>query len=440
MSAFQICEFGTVNAMDSASTKAICVRQFGDEFGSLPPWKQQQLANLLVEGAPDLVADHELLALGMRPQPTLDTLPRELLNLILEHFPFNFTSLNGLEATSTALGSVIRDTWAARLEATFTKEARWACEATSASAKQACCNMLRCPFIFWGDTHPPARAKEAIDALYAVGGVIECPACWPIAIKPSHLARWWSVQALAKAFLMLSELQLGSSSALEHPWAVTVYAQTAATDLRLLTLCDALREGRLPCEPGEVIRRTDGLARGYSSDSRQVGPNVRPGNFVDGTLEPSAARFRATHPDPEDFPAARYHPFDDPPYSMTVSDHAEGRRLACAVVDECLFGGKASTVLDFLERSDDGEECFDESSLPWAGTDTGCAKGPDGTVDNNHGWGGVDWDAGREWWGCYCWVALRTLTDVESASEFAQKMEAGEETLAMLQLAASTTD
>ena len=56
----------------------------------------------------------------------------------------------------------------------------------------------------------------------------------------------------------------------------------------------------------------DGLARGYSSDSRQVGPNVRPGNFVDGTLEPGAAHFWATHPDPEDFPAARYHPFDDP--------------------------------------------------------------------------------------------------------------------------------
>jgi hypothetical protein len=381
----------------------------------------------------------------VEPPRSLATMPPDELDLIVKQLPFDFTSLNGLEAASTALQDAVRRTWAERLKATFTSEARSACQATLASAKLACRSMLRCPFIFWGDTYLPAEAQAAIDALAAVGGVIECPACWPVAIKPLQLAQWWSVQALAKAFLMLSELQFGTRSSssnsgsggglLEPPWSVPVYAQNAATDLSLLALCDALREGRRPCEPGEVIRRTDGLLHGYSSDGRTVGPNVRPGNFLDGAVEPSAVAFR-THIDPEDHPGARYHPFDD----------AESRQLALAVVNDALFGGKASIVLDFLERSEDGEEDFDHGSLPWAGTDTVYAACPDGGYGANHGWGGVNWDAGREWWGCYCWVALRTLADGEFASEFTQMQAGGsqheerEETLVMLQLAAASTD
>lgn len=80
-------------------------------------------------------------------------------------------------------------------------------------------------------------------------------------------------------------------------------------------------------------------------------------------------------------------------------------------------------MLDFLKRSEDGDENFDEDSLGWAGKFTGHGEsGEAGVYLANHGWGGTDWYAGREWWGCYCWVALRTLGPGEPASEFATRM------------------
>ena len=72
----------------------------------------------------------------------------------------------------------------------------------------ALCTMLRVPFVMWGNRFLPESAKKAQDAFEGVAGVVECEACWPVAIRPEHLERWWSAQALAPLLIVLTELEV----------------------------------------------------------------------------------------------------------------------------------------------------------------------------------------------------------------------------------------
>ena len=38
--------------------------------------------------------------------------------------------------------------------------------------------------------------------------MVECEACWPIALRPKHLDRWWSAQPLGQIFVVLTELEV----------------------------------------------------------------------------------------------------------------------------------------------------------------------------------------------------------------------------------------
>ena len=101
-------------------------------------------------------------------------------------------------------------------------------------------------------------------------------------------------------------------------------------------------------------------------------------------------------------------PFLSPPYGFNGPE-----ALAEAVISSILFGGAPGGYV--LDWNDAGNALM---GVPW---------------------GGGAWEGGRDWFGCYCWVACRVLAPGERTSEWAGN-GLGEGRLAMLRLVACTTD
>ncbi len=385
------------------------------------------------------------LSLGDEPPALLLSLPADMLLHIVSLLDVvGLLKFEAAAKSAAQIGGCAE--WERRLRQMLTNEALAACAAgvgnvdttlpiTGDGARRTLCTMLRVPFVMWGNRFLPESAKKAQDAFEGAGGVVECEACWPVAIRPEHLERWWSAQALAPLLIVLTELEveeklheltspahvaevapgpphesvricLGALGEDEIEWSED---ENFLAEVGLLELCDSMRYyarygGALSkcCAADGAKRLVDKVAdllawRTCGGPDSESVADLKIGLLHDG-------RMLTTPGD------VNLEPFLSPPYGFSGP-----RTLAEAVVSNVLFGGAPGGYVNGWHAWNDLE----------------------GTHDVE--WGGRAWESGREWWGNYCWVACRVLAPGERASEWAGEGPS-ERRLAMLKLTASTTD
>ena len=374
------------------------------------------------------------LSLGDEP-PLLLSLPQDpLLHIISLLDVVDLLKFEAAAKSAAQIGGCAE--WERRLRQMLTGEALAACAAgvgnvdttlpiTGDGARRTLCTMLRVPFVMWGNRFLPESAKAAQDAFEGAGGVVECEECWPIALRPEHLDRWWSAQPLAQIFIVLTELDVEKKlHALTSP---AIVAEPPGPPHESVRIC--LGTGRRRNRVGRRFLAEVGLLQlcdsmrycAYYRSNCCAADGARPWL----TRLPTFSRGGAARPDSEsdadeigllpwlqDRPPGEVNlePFLSPPYGFSGP-----RTLAEAVVSNVLFGGApGGYVCDWNAWND--------------------VEG-----SNDVEWGGRAWESGREWWGNYCWAACRVLAPGERASEWADN-GLGEGRLAMLKLTASTTD
>ena len=443
-------------------------------FDELAPWKQRQLNRLTESMARASVSESTSNhgEASSPPQKNLLALPDVLLCHVLGFA--GVAAMLCLESVAKPAAKFVAapELWVHLLHTMFTDEAarawaQWA--ATPAGlptsrdrtwyatrggdARRAVCTLLRVPLLMWGEVFLPQPAQDALDNLERHCGVVECDICWPVALRPSRLGEYWSATALAQLFLLFTELLGGKgmtsaeSGGSHEELHVELGLEGDTNSIRwvpLLALSDAIRRTGSACNAAMLLLKRHVPPSAYTyfeekqrdlvASSCAVPPWIGDGSDSDDDGDGGAS-------DEDEDASQRLmrvgrvwagvecrcaedierHAFDNPPYSFTGPP-----ALVDAVIREVLFGGVEGSFgvgwtrrLHMNETEEEVDEC---DTVPW---------------------GGPAWDAGREWWGCYCWVVLRALAPQERASRWRAEPGGGfggEHSLAMLKVHACTTD
>ena len=442
-------------------------------------------SDVVVDDAGNVCLDIKFrqLSLGDEPPPLLLSLPQDpLLHIISLLDVVDLLKFEAAAKSAAQIGGCAE--WERRLRQMLTGEALAACAAgvgnvdttlpiTGDGARRTLCTMLRVPFVVWGHRFLPETAKAAQDAFEGAGGVVECEACWPIALRPEHLDRWWSAQPLGQIFVVLTELEVEEKlHALTSPAIVaevkpgpphrdvTICLGTCGpahdrapevnvdlylpfgrsvdarfnllAEVSLLELCDAIRYGS-----GDTEERWRAVATAAMGTARLLArartdlPEMR---FTRPGMQVADLIAWRTGDGPDSAYVADLNiglleegnmdrhwgngrhwgtRVDRHPFLSPPYGFNGPEALADAAISSVLFGGAPGGYV--LDWNDPGNALM---GVPW---------------------GGSAWFSGRDWWGCYMWAACRVLAPGERTSEWADN-GLGEGRLAMLRVVACTTD